>query len=257
MPDAPPLWFAPPLLAALPGITAGFSTRHGGTSRAPFASLNLGLHTPDDEAAVQHNLHRLCEAAGLPPDRLVIPNQVHGADVAFVSAPSVLAPACDGLVTQTPTLPLCIAAADCAVVLLADPAARVIGACHAGWRGAIAEIVPRTVAEMQRRGSRPAACYAYLSPCLSVRHFEVGPEVAAHFPEAFVQYPTPDAKPHIDLKGYLGAQLIQAGLRPEHIETSAACTYAQTADFFSYRAEQGRTGRMFGFIMLQDGLSAT
>lgn len=228
-------------------LVAGFSTRAGGVSQAPFGTLNLGLSTGDTPEDVQENRRRLFEPLGFPTDRLAIAGQVHKDQVLTVEAPG-LYPGYDALVTDRPDIMLCITAADCAVVLLADAEAGVIGAAHSGWRGTVADITGKTVAAMAALGATPGRLHAYVSPCISHAHFEVGPEVAAHFDDAFVHQPPGQAKPHIDLKGVIVAQLRTAGLAPERLEVAPHCTYAETETFFSYRAEDGRTGRMMGFI---------
>lgn len=242
-----PTVLTPALFDDLPGVVAGFSTRHGGTSEAPFDSLNLGLSTGDDDARVRANRRRLFEAVGLSADRLVIAGQVHGAEVLTATAPG-LYPGYDALVTDRPGLVLCITAADCAVVLLADPEARVVAAAHSGWRGTEARISERTVAAMEALGAAPERLRAYVSPCITMEHFEVGPEVAARFDGAFVHHLPGEPKPRVDLKAAITAQLAGAGVPPEAIEVSGHCTFAGTDTFFSYRAESGRTGRMMGFI---------
>lgn len=237
----------PAIFERMPGIVAGFTTRHGGVSDAPYASLNLGLSTKDPGENVQANRQRLVEAAGFSVDQLVIAGQVHGAKIKVVTKGGLF-PGYDGLVTQMPGLLLCISAADCAAVLLADAKARVIGACHSGWRGTVANIAAKTVAEMKILGANPARLRAYVSPCISMEHFEVGPEVAAQFDEAFVHHLPGEPKPRVDLKAVIAAQLEQAGLAPDAIEVSPHCTMGETETFFSYRAESGQTGRMMGFI---------
>jgi hypothetical protein len=235
----------------LAGITAGFSTRHGGASAAPYASFNLGLHTDDDPDAVRENRARLAAAFGTTPDRLATAGQIHGTTVRTVDA-SGHVPDCDGLVTATLGLVLCISAADCAAVLLADAEARVIGACHAGWRGAAGGVVGTTAAQMADLGARAERIRAYVSPCISAERFEVGPEVAAQFDEAVVLHPSQQAKPHVDLKAAIVRQLTEAGVSASHIDVSPHCTMTETDTFFSHRGENGTTGRMMGCIALHD-----
>ncbi len=244
---AKPTYLRPTVFDGLPGVVAGFSTRHGGVSAAPYASLNLGLSTGDDDARVRANRHRLVEDLGFSAGRLAVAGQVHGAQVLEVTAPGLF-PGFDAMVTRTPGLLLGITAADCAAVLLADDGARVVGACHAGWRGAVARIVEKTVAAMARLGAEPARVRAYVSPCISMDNFEVGPEVASQFAPSFVHHLPGQDRPRVDLKAAIAAQLTAAGLAPEAVEVSPHCTFAETDDFFSHRAEKGRTGRMMGFI---------
>ena len=241
----------PALFGTVPGIVAGFSTRHGGQSAAPFASLNLSVSIGDDAAPVHENRRRLFEEVlGFPVHRVAFAGQVHGAALQVVEEGGVY-PGYDAMVTQQPGLLLCISAADCAAVLLADAQAGIVGACHAGWRGTVARIAIDTVAAMARLGADPAQVRAYISPCISAQRFEVGPEVAAQFAPAFVRHWPGKAKPHVDLKAALAAQLDEAGVTPEHREISPHCTMTETKTFFSHRAEKGHTGRMMGFVGMQ------
>lgn len=242
----PPVWIKSASLDAIPGVVAGFSTRLGGVSAPPFGTLNLGLSTHDDHDAVLENRRRLFEVVGFGMGELAITGQVHGAEVAVVETPG-LYPGFDGLVTTIPRLLLCLSAADCASVLLTASDGGIVGACHAGWRGAAAGIAGRTVACMANMGAAPGSLHAYISPCISVARFEVGPDVADRFDARFVVR-APGAKPHVDLKGALVAQLEEAGLAPGAIEVSPHCTHTDTTTFFSHRAEGGVTGRMMGFI---------
>lgn len=240
-------WLAPAWVKHFPELIAGFSLRHGGISDPPFATLNLGMTTGDRPEHVQENRRRLAEAAGFDVERLALAGQVHGAKVCAVEVPG-LYPACDALVTAASDLVLGITAADCAAVLLYDPEQKVLGACHAGWRGTVEGIVATVVAAMCRLGARPAALWAYVSPCIGLIHFEVGEEVAARF-EAEVVHRRPEwPRPHVDLKQAIVRRLQQTGIPRAHIELASQDTAACTADFFSYRAEGGQTGRMLGFI---------
>lgn len=236
----------PAVLSEIPGITAGFSLRRGGASTGPYASLNVGLSTGDDSDIVLENRRRLFEQVGLRPDSLAIAGQVHGDRILTIERPG-LYPGYDGLVTAESDIALCITAADCAVILLADASKRVIAACHSGWRGTRAAIAAKTIDAMTHLGADPDDVTAFVSPCISSEHFEVGPEVAEQFDEAYVV--DGPRKPHVDLKAAIRDQLLASGIRPQHLEISPRCTFAETSDFFSYRAE-GTTGRMMGFIGL-------
>ena len=245
--NQPSSFLRPAIFDDWPDVMAGFSTRHGGGSDDPFATLNLSRSVGDDEAQVRENRRRLFEALGFSTDQLALAGQVHGAEVMEVVEAGVYR-GYDAMVTQRPGLLLCISAADCAAVLLTDAEAGVVGACHAGWRGTVARVVTRALATMARLGAEPSRVRAYVSPCISARHFEVGPEVARAFDDAFVRRWPGKAKPHVDLKAALVAQLDEAGVVPEAIEVSPQCTFAEVGTFFSHRAEKGRTGRMMGFI---------
>ena len=240
-------WLRPAFAEAFPELITGFSLRHGGVSLPPFATLNLGLSTGDRPEHVRENRRRLAEAAGFDVERLALAGQVHGAKVRVVAAPG-LYPGYDGLVTTATDLVLGITAADCAAVLLYDPERHVLGACHAGWRGVVGGIVAATIAAMQELGAQPAALHVYVSPCIGPAHFEVGEEVAAWFePEVVLRRPE-WPRPHVDLKQAIVRRLVLDGVPKTQIEVAPHDTAASTADFFSYRAEGGRTGRMLGFI---------
>lgn len=231
----------------LDGIVAGFSTRHGGVSEEPFTSLNLGLSTNDDRNHVLENRKRLFESVGFSIESLAITGQVHGDEVLEVDEPGLYR-GYDGLITQKKGILLCLSAADCASVLLVDSKNGIIGACHSGWRGTVANITGKTIAMMAERGAQPASMRAYVSPCISKKHFEVGWEVANQFDEAYHYQIPGKEKPHVDLKAALNDQLIDAGIDSGRVEISPFCTFAQKNHFFSYRAEQGKTGRLMGFV---------
>lgn len=241
----------PRVFADVPSVTAGVSTRHGGVSGPPYDTLNVGRHVGDDPSCVEENRRRFCAALDVDPAWLTTAGQVHGSTVRVVDAPRH-EPFCDGLVTDTPGLLLAIATADCAAVLLADPVNQVAGACHAGWRGTVARIVPDTVTTMERLGAAPGRIHAHVGPCISRDAFEVGPEVAAHFEDAVVYECDQWPRPHVDLKAVLRRQLKEAGLAAQAIEISERCTVSETDTFFSHRASGGTTGRMFGAIVLRN-----
>lgn len=235
---------APDLLTSLPGVIAGFSLRHGGISEGEFRSLNLGLSAGDASDDVLENRRRLFHSAGLDPRKIAVAGQVHGDRILEVDRPGLF-PGYDALVTSSRGITLSITAADCAVILLADPETDVVAACHSGWRGTIASIAPKTVDAMEALGASAERTRAYVSPCICAEHFEVGPEVAEQFDDDYVVRGYD--KPHVDLKAAIRDQLLARGIRPEHLEISPRCTFSETDEFFSYRAE-GTTGRMMGFI---------
>ena len=216
----------PSIFAGAPGLVAGFTTRS-------FAAAD---ETLDAGRA------RLAEATGLAVTSV---GQVHGAEVAVVRGPGHV-PEHDGLVTDQPGLLLTVIAADCALVLLADAEAGVVGACHSGWRGTVAHIVEETVDKMEALGAERARLRAFLGPCISAEAFEVGEEVAAQFPPAAVVRRADWPRPHVDLGAEVVRQLGEAGV--ERVEVEGACTFGDTGRFYSYRAEGGTRGRMFGFV---------
>ena len=217
-----------PALNADPRLAAGFTTRAFAVMDEPLDSVRARLSTEEGFDAVA--------SVG----------QVHEARVAGVTSGGHVA-AHDGLVTATPGVLLTVLSADCALVLLADPDAGVVGACHAGWRGAVAGVVGETARAMERLGARQIS--AYVGPCISAEAFEVGDEVAAAFPEASVVRRPEWPRPHVNLRADLSRQLAEVGI--SRVGTSEACTVGDVDRFFSYRAEDGRTGRMIGFIGLR------
>jgi len=241
----------PRIYADVPAVTAGVSTRHGGVSGPPYDTLNLGRHVGDDPSCVEENRRRFCASLDTDPAWLATAGQVHGTTVRVIDAPRH-EPFCDGLVTTTPGLLLAIATADCAAVLLADPVNGVAAACHAGWRGAVGGIAADTVATMKDCGADPAEIRAHVGPCISLEAFEVGPEVAARFDDAVVEQRDDWPRPHVDLKAALRHQLEDADLPPDAIEVSEHGTAQETDDFFSHRASDGTTGRMFGAVVLRN-----
>ncbi len=211
--------------------------------------LNLGLNTEEGQTAVEENVKKLFKHLDWDYSRLTLARQVHGNHVEFVKKPGIYENT-DALVTNRPGLILGIQVADCAAVLLAAPEYGIIGAAHAGWRGALAGIVAQTVSKMKKLGARRDRMIAFISPCISLENFEVGTEVAEKFPDQFVDYESYD-KPHIDLKSYIRHRLLEEGLLGNHIEVSPYCTMNDSARFYSYRRERNNAGRMLGLIKLR------
>ena len=208
----------------------------GGFTRRDFSPAEAG----QDAARAQ-----LAEVVGMPVASV---GQVHRASVATVREGGHV-PDHDGLVTDVRGLVLSVVAADCALVLLADVEAGVVGACHSGWRGTVAGVVGETVAAMTELGAEPTRTRAALGPCISAEAFEVGEEVAAEFDAAVVLRRPDWPRPHVDLRADLVRQLAEAGVGD--IETNDACTVGDNDRFFSYRAEDGTPGRMLGFVGLR------
>ncbi|NNE46522.1 MAG: peptidoglycan editing factor PgeF [Rhodothermales bacterium] len=229
-------------------VVAGFSTRHGGLSTGAFESLNVGLNTRDIESIVLENRERLFQTIGRKWSDVAIAGQVHGTAVSHADVPGLYAET-DALVTNTPDRVLAITAADCAVVLMADEEAGVVGACHAGWRGAAGRICSETIRSMVKLGARAEDICAYVSPCISVDRFEVGEEVARLFNDRHVVRSEAWTRPHVDLKSCIADELFSCGVPSESVEVSPECT-CDSPDFFSYRCAAGDTGRMMGFIMI-------
>lgn len=226
---------------AAPGLRHGFFTRAGGVSEGLFASLNCGFGSGDDPANVAENRRRVAAALGLGPDRLATCYQIHSPAVVTVEAPWRYEdrPRADALVTRTPGLALGILTADCAPVLFADPEARIIGAAHAGWRGAVGGVLEATVAAMRALGASPDRLRAAIGPCIAQASYEVGPEFPAPFlaeDAAYQVFFRPAQRGghfHFDLPGYVARRLQRLGLG--RVEWTGGDTAAEPERFFSYR----------------------
>jgi YfiH family protein len=230
-----------PALASLPGIRHAFFTREGGVSDGIYASLNAGVGSDDDPRKVGENRARMAGALGVAPENLLSLYQIHSADVIVAEHPwpSHARPRADAVVTRTPGLAICASTADCGPVLLADAAAGVIGAAHAGWRGALAGVTDGAIAAMERLGAARARIVAAIGPMIRQRNYEVGPELVASFmaddrENARFFAPSPRAGHSLfDLAGYVAARLERAGIA--RIEDVGACTYADPDRFYSFR----------------------
>ena len=218
---------------------------HQGNNR--INGLHLGPFSHGEDLAVENNYSLLFNTIQWDRDQLAIAKQVHGTDVKVIESPGVY-PDCDGLVTDKIGLALGIQVADCAAVLLYEPKARVIAALHAGWRGAISGIINRGIDTILSLQGDPSKLLAYISPCISLKYFEVGDEVANLFPDEFCDY-TSFVKPHVDLKGYIRHQLREEGVVDENIQLSNSCTF-EDKTYFSYRRERDKAGRMLALIKM-------
>ncbi|MBM3538042.1 MAG: peptidoglycan editing factor PgeF [Alphaproteobacteria bacterium] len=247
-------------LNRLDGIRHGFFTREGGVSEGLFASLNCGLGSGDDPARVTENRSRVAAALDLSNDALVTCYQVHSPDVMTVEAPWApgSGPKVDAMVSKTPGIALGILTADCAPVLLADPHARVIGAAHAGWRGALTGVLAATVKAMAALGATADRTMAAIGPCIAQRSYEVGPEFPAPFVaadpsnERFFAAAATAGKFLFDLRGFVLSELEKAGLRRVSELPHDTCREER---FFSYRraclrGEKGY-GRLLSAIALE------
>ncbi len=240
----------PDLLNEDAGVSAWFTYKNAEvySDDQKIAGLNLGYNTSENAEVVTRHRRELLKALNIDPEDVAFAEQIHGSKVQAVSEGGTYG-GVDALVSRTEGITLAIQVADCAAVLMADPHNGVIAAVHAGWRGAAGDIVPKTVESMAALGAATSRMKAFISPCISKQHFEVGEEVAQKFPPAFVDYVT-YKKPHIDLKGFLLQQLSDLGLKRSHIEASKGCTVDDADKFYSYRREQQASGRMLGLIRI-------
>lgn len=239
------------------GFLNACSCRLHGESRIVPGTLNLALHVGDEEELVLANRRKFAAALGVRPERFTTCRQVHGSRVERVteamagSGALALAGTIDGtdaLITDLPDLPLLLFFADCVPVLLADARTGAIGLAHAGWRGTAAGIAAQTALALQQEfGSRPEDILAAIGPSIGACCYEVDDFVRARMPEAeefFTPVPGKSGGYMLDLWSANRRQLLSAGLLAEHIETAGVCTAHARDLFCSYRAEQGRTGRM-------------
>ena len=250
-----PLWHA----YSLSGVPHGFLGRQGGVSQGLMWGLNCGWGSGEDLAIVREN-RRLAAEAVLPGARIVSPHQIHSADVVEAGEwPDDTRPHADAVVTDRPGILLGILTADCAPVLFADRAAGVVGAAHAGWKGALAGITNRTIDAMERLGARRERIAAAVGPCIAQRSYEVDWQ----FPEPFLAADPaserffaegPAGKPHFDLESYVLARLAAAGLA--RVEAVGEDTYAQPNRFYSFRHATHRGEPGYGRQISLIGLPA-
>lgn len=248
-------------LSGLDGIRHGFFTREGGVSEGIYASLNCGHGSNDRTEAVTENRRRVGEALGITGAQNVLTlYQIHSATALVVDRPVArdALPRADAMVTRTPGLVLGALAADCTPVLLADPEAKVVGAAHSGWRGAVGGVLEATVASMEGLGARRSRIRAAVGPCIGQDAYEVGPEFEAQLlaldpahARFFARKPGAP-RPFFDLPGFVEHQLGRAGLAS--VERQSPCTYENESLFFSYRRmqrqKQADYGRQISAIVL-------
>lgn len=242
------------------GFPHGFFTRRGGVSAGPFASLNCSLSSADTRESVLENRARAARALGAEADCLLGVTQVHGHDVAVVTEAwaAGAGPRADAMVTDRTGLALGIVTADCAPVLFADRAAGVVGAAHAGWRGAVSGVIEATVDAMIRLGARADAIAAAVGPCIGQASYEVGPDLRDAVLEqsaADTVFFVPGHRPdrwQFDLPGYCAARLRAAGVGA--VENLGVDTLADDERFFSHRrrtlAGGGPIGHQISVIAL-------
>jgi len=252
------------LLAGETGLVHAFTTRTGGVSEGPYASLNMTRSRGDSAQHVATNRTRVREALGL--DHLAFAIQVHGKAVLRVDGPSKgdqAAGEADAMITDRPGIGLVCQTADCTPVLLFDPKRRAVAAIHSGWRSTVLDIMGETVQAMRREyASEPGDLVAAIGPSISAANYRVGPEVVAQFEAVFADttgiLPARDAEggAQLDVGEACRRQLIASGVRAEKIERSQLCTYAEESRLFSarrshHRGESGVFGGQAGIIGLR------
>ena len=243
-----------------PRIAHAFFGRDGGVSEGMYAGLNCGVGSNDNADHVQENRRRVAENLGTTPDRLCTLYQIHSAEVVNITEPTQGQIRADAMVTTLPNLLLGILTADCVPVLFADEDAGVIGAAHAGWRGAVGGVLENTLQAMLKLGARKSRIAACIGPAIGQASYEVGPEVIEAIlrkdPEArqFLKPTTKRTFGLFDIQGFVNRQLHGAGLRD--VTQVSMDTYSNAAQFFSFRRTTHRGeldyGRQISCIMLRE-----
>ncbi len=244
---------SPALHAA--GIRHAFFTREGGVSEGVYAGLNGGIGSADRPEHVAENRARMARYLGVQPENLLSLYQIHSPVALTVTDPwsRENRPQADAMVTTTAGIALGVGAADCGPILFADPEARVVGAAHSGWKGAIGGVLEATIVAMERVGARRSRLIVALGPMLSQENYEVGPEFRATFLNEsagnarFFREGTREDHPYFDLPGYIVSRLEAADVGT--IENSALCTYADEARFYSYRRKTHRNEPDYGRLI--------
>jgi polyphenol oxidase len=228
-----------PLLSAIPGLRHAFFTRDGGVSDGIYAGLNGGLGSNDDPADIRENRRRMADAMGVRPEHLLCAHQVHSPDAVVATGPwQGPRPKADAIVTRAEGLAIGITAADCGPILLVDPNARVIGAAHAGWKGALTGIVESTIGSMEKLGAERNRIVAAIGPLIRQPSYEVGGEFVERFMEhdadnaMFFIPARRDGHAMFDLAGFIRMRLENAGVLM--LDDLGVDTYSD-ARFYSYR----------------------
>ena len=242
---------------SLGGVRHGFFTRKGGASSGIYAGLNCGTGSQDQDAIVTINRARVADAMDVEAEALRGVHQIHSADVVIVDGPGTDKPKADGMVTATKGIALSILTADCQPVLFSDPNAGVIGAAHAGWKGALDGVLANTVAAMETLGASASNISAVIGPSISQRAYEVGPEFFDAFmdqdPEAARFFANGEGdRMQFDLPGFGLAKLREAGVA--QATWTRHCTYSDPDRFYSYRRsthkKEADYGRLIAAIRL-------
>ncbi len=258
-----PSFITAPILGDIASISHGFFGKHGGVSTGQYTSLNTGYGSDDKPDDITENRKRVANTLGANPSHLLSVHQHHSTDVKIVTTPDNIwdnqnPPKADAIVTSIAGIACSALAADCAPVLFVDPKVRIIGAAHAGWRGALGGITDETIKAMLSLGAKRENICAAIGPCISQKHFEVGPEfvdlfMTEHSSAVSLFVEGKNYRSHFDIKTYLVRKLLRAGIT--QAEAFPACSYGQQTDYFSYRynSHNGISdyGRNISAIMLK------
>jgi len=239
----------------LPRVRHAFFTRAGGVSEGVYASLNGGVGSSDESARVAENRARMARRLGAEAHRLLVPYQIHSRDALYVAAPwaETERPRCDGLVTDVEGLALGVTGADCGMLLFADASAGVIGACHAGWKGALSGMIETTIAVMETRGARRADIHVALGPAIGRGSYEVGGEFVERFlaeDAGFARFFAPSTREQhsmFDLPGFIERRVEAANVAS--FENLRIDTYQDETRCFSYRRSVHRKEHDYGRLV--------
>ena len=242
-------------------ISHGFFTRRGGVSKGLFSSLNTGLGSGDERQIVRSNRAAAARWLGADPLRLATPFQTHSNTVVTITEPwsEQSPPRADAVVTQTPGLAIGVLTADCCPILFADPHEKIVGATHAGWKGAIGGVIENTIKAMENVGANRGRLIAAIGPTISQANYEVGPEFVERFMaddpnnNTFFVPSATERHAMFDLPAYIASRLGKAGVEIDRILT---CTYADEQGFYSYRRSthrrEGDYGRQLSAILIKE-----
>lgn len=241
------------------GIRHGYFTRVGGVSQGIYEGLNIGSGSDDDQTLVAENRRRVATWMGVAPGHLLSVHQVHSPDVVIAKGPfEGVRPKADAIVTDRPGIAIGASSADCGPVLFADPEARVVGAAHAGWKGALYGVLENTIKAMEKLGAKRRNILASLGPSIGPRNYEVGPEFVERFLDvdrSYERYFTPSQKAGhamFNLPALTTQRLEDAGVTAENLDI---CTYPDEDRFYSYRRTTHRQepdyGRQISAIMIR------
>ena len=249
-------------ILTIPGISHAFFTRQGGVSSGLYASLNGGQGSSDDSDSVRQNRQLMATALSVMPKNFLSCYQIHSANIVTVLTPWRASdrPRADGMVTRQPGLALAIGTADCGPVLFADNNSGVIGACHAGWKGAFSGILEATISGMEALGAHRKNISAVLGPTISQNAYEVGPEFVERFMDrdpTYHRFFVPSEKDGFsmfDLPSYIGYRVLMTEIG--NFKNLGLCTYGNEQQFFSYRRTTHRKeddyGRLIAAIAIKD-----
>jgi len=229
-------------------LICAFSTRRGGYSTGIFSSLNMGNIKEDNMTTVMKNRRLFYNKLGIPENAVALPDQVHSTNVERVSSAGII-PKTDALVTSTKGLFLGVQTADCFPVFIYSPDKKIIGIVHAGWKGAIQNILIKTIESLIKNlVIVPSDLYVVIGPGLQMECFEVRSDVFKQFPETFLGTHPDTAKRFLDLSGFLNQQLISINIPAEQICQTHDCTKCNLEMYYSYRRNGEKSGRMLGII---------